>query len=131
MFHCGQCSYKSKRKYDVGRHEKAMHGDFKKNYMVNHGNDGGNNYGQSHKHVYNELKNFDIRLKENFKLFVSGPSRCGKTAFVSKLIENIKSFAKQPPGSIIYVYKIWQNKYEEMESFGVNFMEDNEKAVEI
>ena len=93
MFHCGQCSYKSKRKYDVGRHEKAMHGDFKKNYMVNHGNDGGNNYGQSHKHVYNELKNFDIRLKENFKLFVSGPSRCGKTVFVSKLIENIKSFA--------------------------------------
>ena len=29
---------------------------------------------------------YDIRLKENFKLFVSGPSRCGKTVFVSKLI---------------------------------------------
>ena len=71
-------------------------------------------------------KTYDIRLKENFKLFVSGPSRCGKTVFVSKLIENIKSFAKQPPGSIIYVYKVWQNKYEEMESFGVNFMYDNE-----
>ena len=41
MFNYGQCSYKSKRKYDVGRDEKAMHGDFKKNYMVNHGNDGG------------------------------------------------------------------------------------------
>ena len=24
-------------------------------------------------------KTYDIRLKENFKLFVSGPSRCGKT----------------------------------------------------
>ena len=31
--------------------------------------------------------NFDIRLKENFKLFVSGPSRCVKTVFVAKLIE--------------------------------------------
>ena len=29
---------------------------------------------------------FDIRLKENFKLFISGPSRCGKTVFISKLI---------------------------------------------
>ena len=53
------------------------------------------------------IQNFDIRLKENFKLFVSGPSRCGKTVFVSKLIENIQLFAKQPPRSIIYVYKIW------------------------
>ena len=26
---------------------------------------------------------FDIRLKENFKLFISGPSRCGKTVFVT------------------------------------------------
>ena len=34
----------------------------------------------------------DIRLKENFKLFVSGPSRCGKTVFVAKLIENIHNY---------------------------------------
>ena len=31
---------------------------------------------------------FDIRLKENFKLFISGPSRCGKAVFVSKLLKN-------------------------------------------
>ena len=35
---------------------------------------------------------FDIRLKENFKLFVSGPSRCGKTVFVAKWY-NVKSLA--------------------------------------
>ena len=75
-------------------------------------------------------KNYDIRLKENFKLFVSGPSRCGKTVFVSKLIENMQSFAKQPPESIIYVYKVWQDKYEEMESFGVNFIEDHENIID-
>ena len=49
---------------------------------------------------------FDIRLKENFKLFISGPSRCGKTVFVSKLIENIHAFAKLPPTHVIYVYKV-------------------------
>ena len=73
---------------------------------------------------------FDIRLKENFKLFVSGPSRCGKTVFVAKLIENIQSFAKQPPTSIIYVYKVWQDKYDEMESLGVNFMKDSENIID-
>ena len=36
---------------------------------------------------------YDIRLKENFKLFISGPSRCGKTVFVSKLLENTHTFA--------------------------------------
>ena len=25
---------------------------------------------------------YDIRLKENFKLFVTGPSRCGQTFFL-------------------------------------------------
>ena len=51
-------------------------------------------------------KKYDIRLKENFKLFVSGPSRCGKTFFVSDIIENIRGFAKQPPSIIIYVYTL-------------------------
>ena len=71
-----------------------------------------------------------FRSKENFKLFVSGPSRCGKTVFVAKLIENIQSFAKQPPSMILYVYKVWQDKYDEMRLLGVNFMEDNENIVE-
>ena len=30
---------------------------------------------------------FDIRMKENFKLFVTKTSRCGKTAFVAKLLK--------------------------------------------
>ena len=72
---------------------------------------------------------FDIRLKENFKLFVSGPSRCGKTVFVSKLLENIHAFAKLPPTNVIYVYKVWQPKYDEIMSLGVNFMEDNDNIV--
>merc|ERR1712082_3626 len=67
---------------------------------------------------------FDIRLKENFKLFVSGPSRCGKTVFVSKLLENINNFSKLPPVTVLYIYKVWQPKYDEIMSLGVNFMED-------
>ena len=124
---CLYCSYDTNDYSNMKKHIRRMH------RMQNVKSDSGllrpteNMLGD---YMCQMNKTYDIRLKENFKLFVSGPSRCGKTVFVSKLLENIQLFAKQPPRSIIYVYKVWQNKYEEMESFGVNFMEDNEKAVE-
>ena len=75
------------------------------------------------------MESFDIRLKENFKLFVSGPSRCGKTFFVSDLLENIESFTKVPPLTIIYIYKVWQSKFDEMKSLVHVFLEDCESIV--
>ena len=72
---------------------------------------------------------YDLRLKENFKVFISGPSRCGKTVFVSNLLGRINEFAKIPPTRLIYVYKVWQLKYDEIMSLGVTFMEDNDNVV--
>lgn len=72
---------------------------------------------------------YDIRLKENFKLFVSGPSRCGKTFFVADMLQNIQTFAKQPPSLIIYIYKVWQSKFDEMKSLVHVFLEDEENIV--
>ena len=48
---------------------------------------------------------YDLRLIENFKIFVGGPSRCGKTFFVVDFIQNLQTFCKIPPREIIYVYK--------------------------
>ena len=73
---------------------------------------------------------FDIRLKENFKLFVSGPSRCGKTFFISELLENIDTFSKDPPETVLYIYKVWQTKFDEMKSVVDGFIEDNENIVQ-
>ena len=73
---------------------------------------------------------FDIRLKENFKLFISGPSRCGKTFYVSELLENIESFAKEPPETVVYVYKIWQSKFDEMKTVVDLFVEDNDNVIQ-
>ena len=73
---------------------------------------------------------FDIRLKENFKLFISGPSRCGKTFFISELLENIESFAKDPPETILYIYKVWQSKFDEMKSVVHGFIEDSENLIQ-
>ena len=76
------------------------------------------------------MNRYDIRLKENFKLFISGPSRCGKTFFVSDLLENIESFSKVPPSTIIYVYKVWQTKFDEMQSLVHVFLQDNDNVIE-
>ena len=73
---------------------------------------------------------FDIQLKENFKVFISGPSRCGKTFFVADLLQNLDRFAKQPPSLVIYIYKVWQWKFDEMKSLVHVFMEDDDHIVE-
>ena len=72
----------------------------------------------------------DIRLEENFKLFLSGPSRCGKTSFISTLLENISSFAKQPPTKNIYIYTLWQTKFDEMQGMVNVFIKDNSNILE-
>ena len=124
---CLYCSYATNDKSNYKKHMKRMHAvdSMRKNVELKRMDN------QDHmNHDDHLLEKHDIRLKENFKLFVSGPSRCGKTVFVAKLIENIQSFAKQPPTLVIYVYKVWQDKYDEMESLGVNFMEDNGNIVD-
>ena len=73
---------------------------------------------------------YDIRLKENFKLFVTGPSRCGKTFFVCDLLQNINSFCKTPPVSVIYVYKVWQEKFEEMKNYVHKFIMDGDHVMD-
>ena len=59
----------------------------------------------------NQDEFFDIRLKENFKMFVSGPSRSGKTFFIKYLLKNVNIFSKQPPQITIMVYQIFQDVY--------------------
>ena len=63
----------------------------------------------------NIKKMYDIRLKENFKLFLSEPSRCCKIFFVADLLHNLHTVTKDPPCFVIYVYKTWQCKLDEME----------------
>ena len=122
MKQCLYCNYATNNKSNFNKHMKRMHSValVRDNIVLK---DIGYNE-NANKNFYGE-ESVDIRLKENFKLFVSGPSRCGKTVFVAKLIENIHSFAKQSPNLIIYVYKVWQDKYDEMGLLGVNFMESH------
>ena len=85
MFPCTYCDYTSRRRYDVKRHEKALH----KNETMQHISNplsNQNHFGIGH-HIDNIHGLFDIRLKEILKHFVTGPSRCTEKVFVSKLLE--------------------------------------------
>ena len=57
---------------------------------------------------------YDVRLKENFKLFIAGPSGAGKTWFVRELMKNLDIFAKAPPKILTLVYKVYQPIYKDM-----------------
>ena len=74
---------------------------------------------------------FDLRLKENFKIFISGPSGCGKTTFLVDLIKNISQFTIKPPLQIVYFYKEWQPKFDFLgEEYNVMFLLDNENIID-
>ena len=74
---------------------------------------------------------FDLRLKNNFKLFLSGPSGCGKTTLMVDLIKNMNKIAVHPPKIVVYYFKTWQSKFDMLKNeYGVTFMEDNEAMIE-
>ena len=81
-------------------------------------------------YISRDVAMYDIRLKENFKVFISGPSRCGKTFFVAEFLQNIERFAKQPPSLVIYIYKVWQWEFDEMKNLVHLFLEDDDDIVE-
>ena len=138
-YKCQFCSYSSKYKYNLKRHEKSMH--------INKAQIDSSNQKQVMREVtVNRSKkkpiviqandrlqtknfdSFDIRLKRNFKLFISGPSGSGKTFFITDLLKNLDTFTVDPPKLVIYVYRVWQAKYEEM-SVDV-FIEDGANLTE-
>ena len=74
---------------------------------------------------------FDLRLKNNFKLFLSGPSGCGKTTLMLDMIKNMNKIASHPPQNVVYYFKTWQSKFDMLKNeYGVTFMEDNEAMIE-
>ena len=132
-YKCNFCEYRSDKNWVVKRHMKFKHREQETSFnredkqVDNNSGVKGVVIPSNEQFGMNKEcnKKYDIRLKENFKLFVSGPSRCGKTFFVSDIIENIRGFAKQPPSVIIYVYTVWQSKFDEMRSMIDYFVQDD------
>ena len=119
---CNFCEYSSKYKHNVTRHEKSVHGQNKTQESRSQKKINGTSLRSKRPVIIpanggfdlGQMNTFDIRLKKNFKIFISGPSGSGKTYFITDLLRNLDIFATDPPKLIIYVYRVWQPKYEEM-----------------
>ena len=58
----------------------------------------------------------DFKFNHMFSMLVVGPSQCGKTYFVEKVLtENYIQFPDNKPQQIIWLYNQWQKRYEQLQ----------------
>ena len=58
----------------------------------------------------------DIRLPENFKIYISGPARSGKTTLVYQLLQSLGDISRTAISKTVWVYRQWQDIYVQMQS---------------
>lgn len=58
----------------------------------------------------------DIRLPENFKIYISGPARSGKTSLVYQLLQCLSDISRTVISKTVWVYRQWQPIYVQMQS---------------
>ena len=65
----------------------------------------------------------DPRFRHPFTAVVAGPTKCGKTYFVERLIRNIEQLIIPVPLEIVWCYGEWQPLYNHLRQLGVVFNE--------
>lgn len=63
----------------------------------------------------------DFRLKAPFTAVISGPTGCGKTQLLFRLISDSVNVCNKPPHEVIYCYGAWQEAFDNVS--GVTFHE--------
>ena len=69
-----------------------------------------------------EVIDFDPRLQGPFTCLVAGPTGCGKTQLIFKLIENTAQLITPTVHNIVYCYGQWQKEFKKYAN-KVNFHE--------
>ena len=114
-YQCSICSYSTARKYNMLRHYENQH-------------PGKNPVDLDNRNQYDDI--IDLRLIQNFKILVSGPSRCGKTWFTFNLIKNIRKISQDVPEKIVYVYSARQAGYEDWLKYVDHLVIADETAID-
>ena len=55
------------------------------------------------------------RWKHPFTCIVAGPTGCGKTTFVARLLRNASAMIDPPPEQVTWYYGQWQSAYESLD----------------
>ena len=53
-----------------------------------------------------------LPFRHPFTCIVSGPTQCGKTTFILKLIDNAQTVIEPPPERIVYCYGEYQQSFD-------------------
>ena len=56
----------------------------------------------------------DPRWQHPFTCIVVGPTGCGKTTFVARLLRNASAMIDPPPERVTWYYSEWQKAYENL-----------------
>ena len=70
---------------------------------------------------------FNLEFIENFKISIFGPSRSGKTNFLSDILRNLDAITIKKPDNVYYIFTEWQDKLDELRRQGLvdKFLEGN------
>src|SRR5207253_3340787 len=61
---------------------------------------------------------YDAYIKHPFTMEICGPTGCGKTQWLKKLIENANIVSYESPVKITYFYTEWQDAFDELNKHG-------------
>ena len=64
-----------------------------------------------------------VHFMHPFTCIVSAPTKAGKTEFVKKLILHKDNLIEPTPAAVIWSYAEWQPAYEQLQRYGVKFVE--------
>ena len=56
-----------------------------------------------------KMEDLDLRLKCPFTVLISGPSNCGKTIFVIKLLKERNNLFNANSNNVYWFYKVYQD----------------------
>ena len=62
-----------------------------------------------------------FRFKSPSSILVVGPSSCGKTVFVERLLHEKHALFDNHAGKVYYCYGAWQSKFNDMQKRGIHF----------
>ena len=70
---------------------------------------------------------FNLEFIENFKISIFGPSRSGKTNFLSDILRNLDAITIKKSDNVYYIFTEWQDKLDELRRQGLvdKFLEGN------
>lgn len=70
-----------------------------------------------------ELDSIQIEFRTPFTLMIAGPTKCGKTTFVDKLLTNADSYFSEKPNKIFYFYNSEKPSNDNLNSICHEFIE--------